>query len=112
MIYAVVWEYGQTHPDIQIVRHEDLSREPLAAFESLYAALGIDYNQRAREGIRQATSAENPSEVSRDAIYSVKLDSRANLKNWKKRLTPEEIERIRELTVDVAGHYYTAEDWA
>ncbi|MBN2499189.1 MAG: sulfotransferase [Anaerolineales bacterium] len=111
MIYAVVWEYSQTHTDIQVVRHEDLSLEPLTAYESLYAALGIDYNQRARDGIRQATSAENPSEVSRDAIYSVNLDSRANLKNWKKRLTPEEIERIRELTTDVAGHYYNDEDW-
>jgi hypothetical protein len=111
MIYAVVWEYSQDTPKIQVVRHEDLSMEPLAAFENLYAALGIDYNQRAQEGIRQATSVENPSEVSKDAIYSVNLDSRANLKNWKKRLTPEEIERIHELTADVAGYYYTAKDW-
>lgn len=111
MIYAVVWKYGQDNPSIQVVRHEDLSREPLAAFKSLYGALGIEYNQRARQGIRQATSADNPDEVSRDAIYSVKLDSRANLKNWKKRLAPEEIERIRKLTADVAGRYYVDEDW-
>jgi hypothetical protein len=35
----------------------------------------------------------------------------ANIKNWQKRLTSEEIERVKELTSDVADLYYSAEDW-
>ena len=35
------------------------------------------------------------------------LDSRANLDNWQHRLTTAEVDRIRELTADVAYLYYT-----
>ena len=41
----------------------------------------------------------------------MQLDSRANLDNWKRRLSPNEIGRIRKLTEDVARFYYPEESW-
>lgn len=38
---------------------------------------------------------------------SVRLDSRANLEHWKRRLEGAEIDRVRDLTFDVAPSYYS-----
>jgi hypothetical protein len=36
------------------------------------------------------------------------MDSRAALGSFRDRLTPQEIERVRDLIADVAGRYYDA----
>jgi hypothetical protein len=41
----------------------------------------------------------------------VKLDSRANLENWKRRLSSGEINLIRHATEEVAHLYYPEVDW-
>jgi hypothetical protein len=50
-------------------------------------------------------------ELSRKKVHSVKLDSRANMDNWKKRLTPEEINRIRTMTEEISSFYYSDAEW-
>lgn len=111
IIYQVVDQYRQSHPVFTILRHEDLSLQPLESFEELYKNLGLPFNPRARKRIRRATSQRNPSEISAQSKYSVNLDSRANIKNWQARLTPEEIARIRTLTESVAARFYFDQDW-
>jgi hypothetical protein len=111
MIYSVVWEYRQRFPKFQIVRHEDLSLDPLHQFKALYDALGVPFTKRAVKTILKSTNPGNPTELPLDSIHAVQLNSLANLKNWQKRLAGEEIERIRELTSDVADRYYSFEDW-
>ncbi len=111
VVYHVVAQYKEKHPAFHIIRHEGFSLDPLTEFESLYAALDLPFTGRARRRISRSTAAANPAEVSARSIYSVKLDSRANLKNWQKRLTQDEIARIRSLTGDIAAHFYSSEDW-
>jgi hypothetical protein len=111
MIYHVVNQYKERYPDFQILRHEDLSLEPVDAFESLYARLHLEFTDRIRARITAASSPQNPRETSRQSIYAVQLDSRSNLDNWKRRLTSAEIERVRALTADVASIFYTDEAW-
>jgi hypothetical protein len=77
----------------------------------LYSDLGLDFSPAVERTILDSSNSKNPGEVSRRAVHSVQLDSRANLANWKRRLTPEEINRIRDLTADVAAQYYTDQDW-
>jgi hypothetical protein len=112
LVYHVVQQYRQQGQPYHIVRHEDLSWQPVAQFRQLYQELGIPFTARAEKDIRQASGADNPSELSKDNIHSVKLNSQANIKNWQKRLSNEEIFRISSLTADVATHFYTDEDWA
>lgn len=111
MIYYVVNEYRGRYPSFQVVHHEDLSIEPLEGFSSLFRYSGLSFTPRAQDRVIRATRPENPGEISLASIYSVNLDSRANLKNWQRRLTGDEILRIRELTTDVAGKFYSDEDW-
>jgi glycosyltransferase involved in cell wall biosynthesis len=111
IIYQVVYQYSIQYPEFHIVRHEDLSLQPLQEFKALYNALGVPFTKRVADRIYKSTSPGNPTELPLESIHSVNLDSRTNLKNWQKRLSAREIERVREITEDVAQHYYTDEDW-
>ena len=107
MVYKVVHADSQRISSILIVRHEDLSLDAVAGYARVFESLGLAYPERVQDVIRNSSSSENPAELSRQKVHSVKLDSRANLDNWKKRLTAEEISRIRSMTEDVANLYYS-----
>jgi hypothetical protein len=111
MIYQTVDEYRRRFPEFHIVRHEDLSRQPVPGFQELYRSLGLPFDERVKARIRQSSSAENPKEISKQAVHTVQLDSRANLDNWKRRLTGSEIERVRALTRGVAERFYSDQEW-
>jgi len=106
MAYRVVHATSERFPSVIVLRHEDLSRDPLAGFARAYESLGLAYTAQVQERIGASSSSENPAELSRQKVHAVKLDSRANLDNWKKRLTADEISRIRKMTEDVAQLYY------
>ena len=111
LIYRSVHETCERNPDFITVRHEDLSRDPISGYRALYGSLGLDFTPRVEKIILNSSSAENPGELSRKKVHGFKLDSRANLDNWKKRLTTEEIERVRTITEDVARLYYSNAEW-
>ena len=111
LIYQVVDDYRRQHPEFIIVRHEDLSQEPLQGFRALYQSLGLTFRPQVQQAILSASSAENPDELSKSTMHAYKLDSRANLYKWKSRLSQEEIERVSRLTASVAAHYYPEVDW-
>ncbi len=101
----------ELRPDFIAVRHEDLSRDPVSGYRDLYAVLGLAFAPRVEKMILDSSSAENPKELSRKKTHSVRLDSRANLNNWKKRLTSGEIQHVREITEEVSQLYYSDVDW-
>ena len=111
MIYHSVHATRELFPDFKIVRHEDLSLDPVAGYKSLYQSLGLTFDEKVRDTILNSSSSENPTELSKKKVHSVKLDSRANMDNWKKRLTSDEITRIRKLTEDVSHLFYSDSEW-
>jgi hypothetical protein len=111
MIYRVVDSTRRLHPAVKIVRHEDLSLDPVRGYKSLYQSLGLTFDEKVERTILNASSSENPGEPSKNKIYSVKLDSRANMDNWKKRLAPEEVTRIRKITEGISHLYYSDQEW-
>jgi hypothetical protein len=99
------------HPAFIIAKHEDLSADPVQGFKALYTQLGLTFTPRAEKKILQASSSENPGELARGATHSVRLNSRQNLQNWKRRLTPEEIKSIRDITGHLCEVYYPDQTW-
>jgi hypothetical protein len=106
LVYKTVAAFKQTSPEMILVRHEDLSLDPVSGFAGLYAALGLKMTPRAEQRILNSSSSDNPEELSRKAVHSVRLDSQANLQNWRRRLTSAEIERIGCITGDLAHQFY------
>jgi hypothetical protein len=111
MIYRTVAQFGERFPDFQIVRHEDLSRQPVEGYRALYTLLGLNFDRKVERTILNSSASENPKELSRRKVHSVSLDSQANLANWKRRLGSDDINRLRRLTEDVASLYYPDTDW-
>lgn len=104
IIYSVVHYYEKKYPKAWlIVKHEDLSLDPLGEFERIYAYLNLTFSDKAKNEIIASTTAEKKS--------NHKRDSAENIKTWQQRLTAHEIERIKTRTHKIASHYYSEEDW-
>jgi hypothetical protein len=111
LIYRAVHATRESNPEFIIVRHEDLSRDPVPGYRNMYSALGLEFTPRVEKAILNSSSSENPVELSRKRVHGFKLDSRANIDIWKKRLAAEEIDRIHEITNEVAAFYYSDAEW-
>ena len=111
MIYGFLIRIRRSHPEFHFVRHEDLSYNPIHGFRNLYTTLGLEFTPQVEKAILNSSSSENPVELTKRSVHSVKLDSRANVKNWKKRLNKDELARIRAVTKDTALEYYPDIEW-
>jgi hypothetical protein len=111
MAYQTVHELHLKHPEYQVIRHEDLSLDPVQGFRLLYAALGLQFTPQAQMTVQASSSSENPKELPASAVHAFQLDSRASLDNWKRRLSAEEIRRVRQIAGEVASCYYPDESW-
>ena len=110
IIYSVVRD--ERFPPVHLLRHEDLSRAPTEAFARLYGALSLTYQRKIAETVEASSSPANPPETLVGNPHETRLDSRANLDNWRHRLNQDEIERIRELTEATAVEYYPDLSWS
>jgi hypothetical protein len=110
-VYSAVLQMRMDVPQIKLVRHEDLSLDPVGGFRGLYGELGLPFTAQVEQTILSSSSSENPGELSKRKVHTVRLDSRANLHNWKHRLEKDEITRVRVLTEDVASAYYPEIQW-
>jgi hypothetical protein len=111
LIYRSVHATRESNPDFIIVRHEDLSRDPISGYRQLYQSLALEFTPRVEKFILNSSSSENPKELSRKKVHEFKLDSRANIDNWKQRMTAEEINRVREITKGSAPLYHYDAEW-
>jgi hypothetical protein len=111
MIYYSVHATCERNPDFIVVRHEDLSRDPVPGYRDLYKLLDLAFTSRVEKTILNSSNSENPVELSRKKIHGFKLDSRANIDIWKKRLSVEEVDRIHKMTEEISALYYSDAEW-
>ena len=111
IIYQTVHSTLSSNSDFIIIRHEDLSRAPGNGFRNLYTSLGLDYTHHVEKAIMDSSSSENPMELSRKKVHDIRLDSYANMANWKKRLTEDEIKQVREVSEEASQLFYTDAEW-
>lgn len=109
ILYAAADGFRARHEDWLFVRHEDASRRPLQTFERLYTQLGLEWTPRAREGVRRSSSPDNPPEAR--SGHSTRVASAENVERWRARLTPSELDLLREQTRDVWPRFYSDDDW-
>lgn len=109
VIHHVILKYRNDHPDWIFLRHEDISREPDVVFSRLFMRLSLNYTDALRRVIADFSGPHNPGEQHTGS--EIRRDSKANIWNWKQRLTADEIQRIRAQTRAIASHFYSDEDW-
>jgi len=111
MIYLNTLKFKQKYPSIYIVRHEDLSLDPKNEFERLFDNFNISFSKKAKQYITDTTNENNSAEAQHNVIHQLNRNSKANIYNFKNRLTNEEITRIRKGTETVSHVFYDQEWW-
>lgn len=106
-LYHVVSLYKERYPGWSYLRLENLARRPLHHFKKLYKDFGLDFTESVRNTIHRYSFGRE----SENATDGIKRESRSVIKNWKNRLTAEEIDRIRTRTQPVSELFYSDEEW-
>jgi len=109
LIYYMVIKYKKRHSDWFFVRHEDLARDPLRGFQTLFNRLNLEFSEHVREVIKEYSNSSNPSEPFKAS--NIKRNSKTTIWNWKSRLTMSEIQRIRSKVEEISSVFYSDEDW-
>lgn len=107
-VYDAVAKLCTDNPALHLVHYESLASDPVAEFHELYDICALPWDERVRSELVAATTASGTTTnshawtvrggVSRTAYRP--MDSKASLSSYRERLTPEEIERVRDLTAE------------
>jgi hypothetical protein len=106
--YTII-RYQDKYPEWTFIKHEDLSRDPITQFHKIFDKLGLAYTSEIQNKIRESSGEHNPVEQGNQNEFI--RNSKANINNWKNRLTEEEIYRIREGTRKISDILYSEKDW-
>lgn len=104
--------YREAHPDWIVLRYEDLASDPAAAFARLYGRLGLTWSATVRQRVEAISGAGNVTEVAAGDRGGVERHSAEAMWTWLRRLSADEVARVREGTADLAPAFYGADDWA
>ena len=110
-IYKALSDFADTYPDMIVVLHTELSRNPDTTFAGLYEKLRLPYSDDFRTAVRNHTSAQNPADAPTGVAHALKRDSAQAMTSWKRILEPKEVDEIRELTRSVSDRYFDSSDW-
>lgn len=115
--YAALGDLNERKPGLMhIQRYEDLAMNPEPGFRELYAICGLSWTEGARKRILWSTSDQGKAKAERTwtGVFSrtafKPMDSRAALGAFRDRLSQDEIDKVLEITADVAARYYDAKD--
>jgi hypothetical protein len=111
IIYTIAADDAAQHSEVRIVRHEDLSSDPVGGYRELYGDLDLPFTSEAAEAVSASSGSDNPKETRVQSPYETRIDSRANLDHWRKRLSREEIRRVRTITEETAARHYAKLAW-
>jgi hypothetical protein len=109
--YTVLGRYLDRNPEMIVVRHEDISADPVAELAALYEPLGLDLTPRIRKAIERHTGTHNPAGPDPDRVHRLRRDSEADLGRWRTELAPADVATIKMITADVAARWYASDDW-
>ncbi len=117
MTYDVVDRAFRPLPGVHLIGYESLVQAPMSGFEDVYRRCGLTWSDDAAGRVREATTEKPGSEqgshrwslrggLSRTAYRP--MGASTALSTYRSRLTETEVERVRELTGEVAARVLPA----
>jgi hypothetical protein len=88
-----------------------IANEPVSEYPRLFHQLRLPFTSEVEKQIEKTTSDKNPVELAKKNPHSIQVHSGNAIDNWRKRLLPEEIEKIQQITYPIAEKYYDPADW-
>lgn len=109
IMHHVILAYRDRRPAWMFLRLEDLARDPVTQFETIYDRLGQVFDHAAARTIAENSDSSNAAESADPADH--RRDSSKSITTWKSRLTDDEIRRIRSKVEPVSKEFYSDADW-
>ena len=101
--------YRENHPEWLFIKHEDLSRDPIQQFQSIYEAFNLEFTDRAKSRILKSSGSHNP--IEQQVKNEFLRNSKENVYSWKNRLSRSEIDLIKVQTSEVSTLFYSESEW-
>lgn len=105
-LYSVLLQQAGEGPNWLILRHEDLSSEPVDRFRELYGQLALPWSGKVERRVRRWTESKNAAEAAPGRVQQFRRDSRQLHALRMEMLEPKERKRVFEITGEVAGNWY------
>lgn len=110
VFHYVIYRYHKLHPSWLFLRHEDLCDRTMDRVLELYDKLSLPWDEVVQTTIKKYVSkADSSLQVSE--IHNFRRNSSSIPKEWKSKLSQDEIGCIRSLTEDVSQFFYDAKSW-
>jgi hypothetical protein len=104
--YRVIADQLDDFPQWKIVHYEALCDDPIGGFKAIFSHLGLAWDAKvARYVARSSTSND-------EGTYSGIRVSRERVDAWKREMTPDRVERVRDVIAPFVLPFYTdPQDW-
>ena len=110
IFHYVIHAYQQLYPDWLFLKHEDLCRNFLQGFDHLYSWLALPFTEEIKNTMQQYCNRQDAVELGTN-VHVLKRDSSIIPNLWRKNLNQDEVDRIREITEDIANFFYDDVSW-
>lgn len=111
-VHKVFFSQSRKHPNWHIVKHEDLSQDPVAVFHKLYLELDLPWSDSIERQIIEMTGAKGSNKVTSGKVHSLRRNSSEIFKASIQSLSQEERRAIFDIVKDVALPIYSRESFA
>lgn len=106
IFYTSALNFKSKYPQIELVKHEDLSLNPYENFSKLCKNLSIPYTNTMNEYLKETTDINNSTEVKNNVVHQLERNSKDNIFIYKQRLSEKEIEDIYDQTKVIFNQFY------
>lgn len=111
---AVLWaartrvmaDQRSRHPDWRIVAYEDLARDTVSGFRSLYASLGLRWTAGVERFVTETTTTPD------DGRYSIVRVSADHVDRWRTTMDDGDVARVRRMVEPFGLPWYRADQGA
>jgi hypothetical protein len=109
--HYVVDKFRAMYPSWLVVRHEDLCRDSVHMYKSVFKTLRLTWTSKVDQFVADTTNSGNPVSSEDPSVFNVRRDSESTINVWKKRLDREQIHYIRKETEIISDYFYDDVDW-
>lgn len=110
-INSILADFTELNRNFIIIKHEELSNNPIDIFRKLYDKVGLTFTDSIEKSIIEHTSVKNPANAPNNKMHHLKRDSSKTPNQWKEILNDNEIETIKSITYKFTNKYYDKSSW-
>lgn len=112
ILYKVLLSQSSNYPDWHIVKHEEMSQDPVSFFNHLYNSLDLNWSDSIEKKVISMTKGAGKNQVTSGKVHSLRRDSSKIFQASIDSLSKDERREIFDVVQDVALKVYPRSSFA